>query len=147
MSSWFASILIKLYWNDNETILNNNEIVKKTDCNCAWIVLKNRLLKVITRYDEIKVWGAVSLTCILKSWERMSTVKFTKVKYNNAQKPVSFCIVIEVFLFRVASWERLILAITSEYCIDGLCVIVRGVTKFNRLYVFGVFGTTSAIFF
>lgn len=55
MSNWLNSILIKLYWNVNETISNNNVIVKETDCNYAWIVLKNRLLKVITRYDEIKV--------------------------------------------------------------------------------------------
>lgn len=69
----------------------------------------------------------------------MSIVEFINVKYNNVQKPVSFCIVNEVFLFRVDGWGRLILAITAEYCIDGLCVTVRGVRKLNRLYVFGVF--------
>lgn len=77
----------------------------------------------------------------------MSIVEFNDVKYNSVQKPVSFCIVNEVFLFTEDSWKRLILAITAEYCIDGLCVIVRDVREMIILYVFGFFLTISENFF
>lgn len=69
-------------------------------------------------------------------------MEFTNVKYNNVQNHVSSmkCSYLEWMAGDGWFWQLLL-------SIDELCVTVGGVRKFNRLYVFEFFWTSSANFF